>query len=79
MKFDLKYFILRSNALLIYREAFKFTYKIKDLSTRLETQQYIRFEFENNKNITDRKRIEYMLGSARKKLNEFKETYLMAN
>jgi hypothetical protein len=77
-KFDLKYFILRTNALIIYREAIKFTYKVKDPFTQIELQQYIRYEYENNKNVEDRKKIEYMLGLARKKLNDFKDTYLMS-
>jgi hypothetical protein len=79
MKFDLKYFILRTNALVIYREAIKFTYKIKDYSTRVELQQFIRNEYEYNKNIENREKIEYLLGNARKKLNHFKETYFMSN
>ena len=79
MKFDLKYFILRTNALIIYREGVKFTYKIKCPTTRRETQEYIRYEFESNKREDNRKKIEYMLGVARKKLNEFKEIYLMTN
>lgn len=79
MKFDLKYFILGTNALIIYREAIKFTYKIRDPITRRDTQEYIRYEFETNKNEENRKRIEYMLGVARKKLNEFKDTFLMTN
>jgi hypothetical protein len=79
MKFDLKYFILRTNALLIYREAIKFTYKIKDPISRSEMQNFIRYEFEVNRNLEDRKKIEYILGTARKKLNSFKETYYMSN
>jgi len=79
MKYDLKYFILRTNALIIYREAIKFTYKIKDINVRSETQIYIRTEFDLNRGEENRKRIEYILGSSRKKLNDFKETYLMAN
>ena len=79
MKYDLKYFILRTNALIIYREAIKFTYKIKDINVRIETQIYIRNEFEINRKEENRKRIEYILGLSRKKLNDFKETYLMAN
>lgn len=79
MKFDLKYFILRTNTLLIYREALKFTTNIKDPSTRQEIQQFIRNEFELSRHIEDRKKIEYLIGSARKKLNTFKETFFMSN
>lgn len=79
MKFDLKYFILRTNTLVLYREGIKFTYKIQDLQSRVEMQQYIRNEFEINRNISDRKKIEYALANARKKLNLFKETFYMSN
>lgn len=78
MKFDLKYFILRSNALMIYREAIKFTYKIKDYNTRMEMQNFIRNEYEINKNLQDRKKIEYVLGLGRKKLNSLKESFYMS-
>ena len=79
MKFDLKYFILRTNTLLIYRESLKFTTNIKDLTSRQEIRQFIRNEFDSSRHIQDRKKIEYMIGSARKKLNSFKETFLMSN
>lgn len=79
MKYDLKYFILRTNTLLIYREALKFTMNIKDPIARHGTRQFIRIEFESSRSINDRKKIEYLLGSARKKLNSFKETFFMSN
>jgi hypothetical protein len=79
MKYDLKYFILRTNTLLIYREALKFTSKIPDPFTRFEIRQFIRTEFDSSRHIEDNKKIEYMIGSARKKLNSFKETYFMSN
>jgi hypothetical protein len=78
MKFDLKYFILRTTVLSLYREAIKFTYKISDIRTRKETQEYIRYEFEVNRKIENRKKIEYLIGDARKKLNQFKETFHQA-
>jgi hypothetical protein len=76
--YDLKYFIIRTNILLLYREAFKFTYQVKDISTRFELQNYIRNEFELNRNLEDRKKIEYLIGNSRKKLNTFKETFYMS-
>ncbi len=79
MKFDLKYFIIRTNVLLLYREIYKFTYKIADKGTRTDLQQFIRNEFEMNKNIEDRKKIEYLIGNGRKKINTFKETFYMSN
>jgi hypothetical protein len=79
MKFDLKYFILRTNTLLIYREALKFTSKIADPYTRQEIRQFIRTEFDSSRHIQDNKKVEYMIGVARKKLNSFKETYSMSN
>jgi hypothetical protein len=77
--YDLKYFIIRTNILLLYREAFKFTYQVKDLTVREDLQNYLRNEFEVNRNLTDRKKIEYLIGHTRKKLNSFKETYYMSN
>ncbi len=79
MKYDLKYFILRTNSLLIFREAIKFSGRIKDNSTRQEMRAFIRREFELNKREENRKRVEFMLGQARKRLNEFKETFSMTN
>lgn len=78
-KFDLKFFILQSNVLLLYRETVKFCYKINSPNTRLEMINYIRNEFEMNKSIQDRKQIEYLLAEGRKKFNIFKETYYMTN
>lgn len=78
MKYDLKYFILRTNALVIYREAIKFTYKIPDINSRHEMIQFIRSEYEANRNLQDQKRIEYVLGTARKRLNHYKETFYLS-
>ena len=79
MKYDLKYFIIRTNVLLLYREIHKFTYKIPDISTRIDLQKFIRDEFDMNKTIEDRKKIEYLIGNGRKKINTFKETFYMSN
>jgi hypothetical protein len=77
-KYDLKYFILRCNTLILYREALKFTSKLPDQNTKIELNQFIRYEFEKNRNITDQKKIEYLLADARKRINQFKETYNMS-
>jgi hypothetical protein len=79
MKYDLKYFIIRTNVLLLYREIHKFTYKIPDMNSRIELQSFIRNEFEMNKVTEDRKKIEYLIGNGRKKINTFKETFYMSN
>jgi hypothetical protein len=79
MKYDLKYFIIRTNVLFLYRDIHKFTYKIPDINTRRDLQAFIRNEFEMNKNIQDRKKIEYLIGYGRKKINTFKETFYMSN
>jgi hypothetical protein len=70
---------MRTNILLLYREAFKFTCSVKDMNTRKELQLYLRNEFEMNRNIEDRKKIEYLIGHTRKKLNIFKENFYMSN
>lgn len=77
MKFDLKYFIIRSNVLMLYREAIKFSFTIKDPQSRIELQHYIRSEFEANRKEDNRKKIEYMIAIGRKKINTFKESHKM--
>lgn len=72
-KFSLKYFILNSNTLKLYREIYKYTGKVKDSFTKLELREYIKSEFrrecskEYNESVA-----EYKLGLTRKKINELK-------
>jgi hypothetical protein len=78
MKYDLKHFIIRTNILLLYKEIHKFSYKIKDIKARIELQSHIRNEFEIYRNVTDRKKIEYLIGNGRKRINTFKETFFFS-
>ena len=77
MKYDLKYFILKTNVLKMYRESIKFTLKIQDKDSRKEMQKFIRNEFELNRNEENRKKIEYLIATGRKKINAFKESHNM--
>jgi len=79
MKYDLKYFILRTNSILLYREAIKACFSIKDLNTRNELIYHVRSEYDNSKHITDSKKIEYALGIARKKITLLKESLHLSN
>lgn len=79
MKFDLKYFILRTNVLILYREAIKFAYSIKDVSARKELLEMMRNDIESSRRVENRKQIEYDMALGRKKLNNLKETYMMSN
>ncbi len=79
MKFDLKYFILKTNVLKVYRECIKFTYNIKDIQSRKEMQDYIRFEFDSSKNEENQKKIQYLIANCRKKLNSFKDSHNLMN
>ncbi len=73
-KFSLKYFILNTNTLKMYREIYKYTNKVNDSLTKDELRNYIKSEFrhECNKDYNESV-IEYKLGLARKKINELKE------
>ena len=59
LKFGLKYFILRSNSLILYREAVKLCYSLKDQQTKNDMLQFLRHEYETSRNIQDEKKIEY--------------------
>ncbi len=79
MKLGLKHFILRANSLILYRESVKLCYTLKDKQSKNDMLAYIRSEFESSRNITDEKKIEYLLGIARKRINEMKDTLDFTN
>ena len=74
---DLKYFIFRTNALLMYRESLKLTSKMIDKQSINDLKNFIRSEFELNRNITDNKKLEFLQATGRKKINSFKENIEM--
>ena len=74
MKFSLRHFILKSNCLILYRESVKMCYTIKDNQTKNDMLLFLRNEYENSRFLKDEKKIEYLLGNARKRINTFKET-----
>lgn len=72
-KFSLRYFILKSNTLILYREIYKYSSKIQDNSTRSEIRSYIRSQFEDDINKKyESSVVEYKLGLARKRINDMK-------
>ncbi|KAI0335365.1 hypothetical protein GY45DRAFT_1342875 [Cubamyces sp. BRFM 1775] len=66
----LKHFILKQQALNLYRRAIRATRSIPDRSTRLETIVWIRSEFERNRNLHDVTLIEDRLASGRRELKQ---------
>ncbi len=71
---DLKYFIFKTNTLILYREIIKYCGKISDSSSKNEMRNYIRNEFQREANKEyDEKTVEYKLGLARKQINTLKQ------
>ncbi|KAI8995542.1 hypothetical protein BD414DRAFT_410508 [Trametes punicea] len=66
----LKHFILKQQALNLYRQAIRATRSIPDRHTRLETIAWIRCEFERNRNIYDVMLIEDKIASGRRELRQ---------
>ncbi len=72
-KYSLKYFILNTNTLILYREILKYTKRIRNHSSKLEIRAYIKSEFRRDCLMEyDEGLVEYKLGVGRKKINEFK-------
>lgn len=71
---DLKYFIFKTNTLILYREIIKYCSKIPNINSKNEMKNYIRNEFEREANKEyDEKTVEYKLGLARKQINVLKQ------
>ncbi|KIK71191.1 hypothetical protein GYMLUDRAFT_149914 [Collybiopsis luxurians FD-317 M1] len=66
----LKHFILRKQVLDLYRQAVRACRAIPDPSTRRETLNWIRSEFERSKNLTDVVLIEEKLKLGRRELKQ---------
>ncbi|KAI0662731.1 hypothetical protein C8Q70DRAFT_909276 [Cubamyces menziesii] len=66
----LKHFILKQQALNLYRRAIRATRSIPDRSTRLETIAWVRSEFERNRTLHDVSLIEDRLASGRRELKQ---------
>lgn len=79
-KFSLKYFILNTNTLILYREILKYSRKIKDISVKSDLRSHIRNEFLRDiSSEYNEKTAEYKLAIARKNINRFKEQMDMLN
>ena len=72
-KYDLKYFIFKTNTLLLYREIYKFCFNIQNIPAREEMRKYLRAEVDRDSKLEyNEKNSEYKLGVARKKINQLK-------
>ena len=78
-KFGLKYFIMKTNTLQMYREVYKYTAGVSDSVSRQEMREFIRREFDRDCSLDYNEKLsEYKLGVARKKINELKYQIDMA-
>ncbi|XXH02996.1 hypothetical protein Hte_009386 [Hypoxylon texense] len=62
---SLDHFLLRSRALSLYRTIMRGTGRISDPTTRNETRNFARAEFERHRNITDLGHIRYLLSTGK--------------
>jgi hypothetical protein len=69
----LKYFLLKSKALRLYREYLKEVYKIPRPDLRDEYITELRTEFSKTKNVENEKKWDYLLAEGRQKLPLIKE------
>ena len=75
--YSFKYFILRTNTLIMYREVYKSCSHLPP-EIKLQTRQYLRNEFESDAlGSYSEESAKYKLGLARKKINQFKQQLLM--
>ncbi|KAI0824258.1 hypothetical protein BC628DRAFT_1380562 [Trametes gibbosa] len=70
----LKHFILKQQALNLYRQAVRATRSIPDKSARVQTISWIRSEFERNRHLSDVKLIEDKIFSGRRELRRILPT-----
>ncbi|KAI0778082.1 complex 1 protein-domain-containing protein [Trametes elegans] len=75
----LKHFILKQQAINLYRQAIRATRSIPDRNTRGETISWIRSEFERNKHIDDVMLIEDKLSAGRRELRLIFPTAYMSS
>lgn len=61
----LEHFLLRQRALSLYRDIIRSCRRLPDGQARAEMQSYAREEFERQKEVTDLRRIRYLLSTGR--------------
>ncbi|KAI1099692.1 hypothetical protein F4804DRAFT_74551 [Jackrogersella minutella] len=61
----LDHFLLRSRALSLYRSVIRGTRQIGDPTTRAETRNFARAEFERHRDVTDLGHIRYLLSTGK--------------
>ncbi|KAI0890953.1 hypothetical protein F4806DRAFT_484578 [Annulohypoxylon nitens] len=62
---SLDHFLLRSRALSLYRSVIRGTRRISDPTTRAETRNFARAEFERHRHVTDIGHIRYLLSTGK--------------
>ncbi|KAI1772578.1 hypothetical protein F4818DRAFT_132580 [Hypoxylon cercidicola] len=62
---SLDHFLLRSRTLSLYRTIVRGTRQINDLTTRNDTRNFARAEFERHRNVTDLSHIRYLLSTGK--------------
>ncbi|KAI1383995.1 complex 1 protein-domain-containing protein [Hypoxylon trugodes] len=62
---SLDHFLLRSRALSLYRTILRSTNRISDSTTRDETRNFARAEFERHRDVTDITHIRYLLSTGK--------------
>ncbi|KAI1454576.1 hypothetical protein F4805DRAFT_439130 [Annulohypoxylon moriforme] len=62
---SLDHFLLRSRALSLYRSVVRGTRRISDPTTRAETRNFARAEFERHRYVTDVGHIRYLLSTGK--------------
>ncbi|KAI0879808.1 uncharacterized protein GGS22DRAFT_176775 [Annulohypoxylon maeteangense] len=62
---SLDHFLLRSRVLSLYRSVIRGTGRISDPTTRAETRNFARAEFERHRNVTDVGHIRYLLSTGK--------------
>ncbi|OTB17238.1 hypothetical protein K445DRAFT_56914 [Daldinia sp. EC12] len=62
---SLDHFLLRSRTLSLYRKVIRSTRQISDPTTRAETRNFARGEFERHRNVTDINHIRYLLSTGK--------------
>ncbi|CAF0779061.1 unnamed protein product [Adineta ricciae] len=78
-QFSLKHFIVRSQALALYRDVMRTVMKIEDQDYRKEIREWARSEFHRNRSLRDLGEIRTQVALGRRSLNELKLAMQMAS
>ncbi|CAF0881100.1 unnamed protein product [Rotaria sordida] len=76
---SLKHFLVRSQAITLYRDIMRTLMKIDDQDYRKEMRDWTRYEYNRYKNLTDLGEIRTQIALGRRHLNELKLSMKMAS